>query len=212
MEHRSLDDLYPSMPWDELDAVVFDVGNVLISFDPEKILREIFPEQEDLRETLAWKVFRSPYWIMLDRGSISREDAMQGMAGFDKALLPAIQKLMDEWLDLKEVLPEGVDALHACKERGKKTYVLSNYSQDGFDFIAHKYPFFQLFDGMVVSAREGLLKPDQAIYRLLLSRYGLAPERTLFIDDAPANIEGALEAGMRGFCLNRPGRLSAFLS
>lgn len=211
MSRYSLDDLYPSMPWDKLDAVIFDVGNVLVAFNPPKVLREIFPGQEELQKILALKVFRSPYWIMLDRGSISEEDAIQGMAGFQKELIPSIQKLMREWVDLKEVIPEGVEALQICKEHGKKTYVLSNYNAEGFDFISNKYDFFKLFDGMVISAREKLLKPDRAIFNLLTQRYNLVPERTLFIDDTPSNIEGALEAGLQGFCFNYPGRLRTFL-
>ena len=62
----------------------------------------------------------------------------------------------------------------------------------------------------MISAREGLVKPDPAIYKTLTDRYGLDPARTLFIDDAAANIEGAIHAGWQGFWFNRPGKLSAF--
>ncbi len=211
MVRLMIDDLYDTMPWDKLDAVVFDVGNVLLSFSPEKLLREYLPGEAALHTRLMNKIFRTPYWMMLDHGLITTEEAVSAMAGRDRELLPLIRTLMMSWPDLKEVIPEGVNALRACKAHGKRLYVLSNYHGASFDHVRKKYDFFDLFDGFVVSASVKLLKPDPAIYDRVTDEFGLEPARTLFIDDTPINIEGALHAGWQGFCLNEPGKLARFI-
>ncbi len=211
MNRLTLDDMYPAMPWDALDAVVFDVGNVLVRFVPEDILRRVLPGEEAIWPELQRKVFRSPYWAMLDRGVMTYEEAAKAMTGREGHLAGPIRLLLENWRDLPDVIDEGVDALRWCKAHGKRTYVLSNYNDRAFDFLRGKYAFFQLFDGEVVSGRERLVKPDPAIYRLLTGRFALAPQRTLFIDDTPANVEAALDLGWQGICYV-PGRLNAFFS
>lgn len=211
MLKMTLDDQFASIPWDALDAIVFDVGNVLVTFSPEKILQEFFPDDAALRALLLDRIFRSPYWIMLDRGSITLEEAVRAMTGSRPELEPAIRRVIESRLDLKEPIPEGVAALRLCKKMGKKVIVLSNYQDEAFEQVCRKYDFFQLFDGFVVSARLKLLKPCPAIYRKLTDTFGLEPARTLFIDDTPANVEGAMNEGWQGLCFNKPGKLSSFI-
>ena len=74
-----LDGRVTGMPWDEIDTVVFDVGNVLLSFNPEKTLEELFPEDAEKRQIMLDTVFRSPCWVMLDRGTLSREEAVKAI-------------------------------------------------------------------------------------------------------------------------------------
>lgn len=206
-----IDDKYPEMPWDELDTIVFDVGNVLLAFSPEQLLKELVPDRPDLYDVLSTRVFKSPYWVMLDHGTLTLEEAIEAMTGRELSLKPYVRQVMENWRDLKGVISEGVDALKAAKAHGKRVYVLSNYHSDSFQFAQEKYDFFNLVDDFLVSSREGLLKPDPAIYRLAQERFQLLPERTLFIDDTPANIEAALNAGWQGFCLNAPGKLRRFI-
>lgn len=210
MQKLTLDDRFPSMPWDLIDNVVFDVGNVLVAFSPSEILHDTLPDHPELYETLQCKVFRSPYWIMLDRGEMNPAQAAEAMIGRDNELSKPIQRVMRDWVDLKHVITEGVEALKICHAHGKRLYVLSNYGKEPFDFIQQKYDFFRLFDGMVISSHVHLLKPSAEIYRCLTDTYSLNPARTLFIDDTPANVEGALNVGWQGFCYNRPGKLRAF--
>lgn len=211
MIRRTIDDLYPSMPWDALDAVVFDVGNVLLSFDPPQILRDLLPRDESIYPILLEHIFHSPYWVMMDHGDATLEEATEAMIASSPAYEAQIRKVMTNWIEMKDIIDEGLQALYACKRHGKKVYVLSNYGSDAFEHVYQKYDFFKLFDGLTISAREHVIKPDAAIYRLTVERFGLTPERTLFIDDSPANIDGALHAGWQGFCLNRKGKLKAFM-
>ena len=205
-----LDDLYTTAPWDQLDAVVFDVGNVLVRFSPEQVLTELFHGQDALQARLMGRVFKTPYWIMLDHGIITYDEALEAMTGRESDLRPSIRLILQNWQDLKHTIPEGVETLRAVKAHGKKAYVLSNYHTDAFAYIEKKYDFFSLFDGKVISARVGLLKPDPAIFRRLTECYGLQPTRSLFIDDTPVNVEAAMTLGWQGICYNEPGKLSRF--
>lgn len=212
MNYLMIDDKYPSMPWDELDAVVFDVGNVLLSFDPKAILNDLAGNVPELHPQLMTKVFHSPYWCMRDHGIISEEEAIESMIGRDQHLAPYIRKVMKNWIEMKDVLPEGIEALNACKAHGKKLYVLSNYADEPFAYVDQKYDFFRLFDGKVISSRIKLCKPDPAIYTHVIHTFGLTPARTLFIDDSMANIEAALAMGWQGYCHNKPGKLCEFIA
>lgn len=208
--HLPLDAQYASMPWDEIDTVVFDVGNVLVAFQPQRILEEVFPGEPEKHALLLDKVFHSPCWIMLDRGTLSLDEAADAMAGLDQSLRPEIRHLLDAWADLKHPIPEGVETLRLCKAKGKRCLILSNYRAESFRQIEEKFDFFRLADGMVISSRVHLLKPSAEIYHYLLDHFHLDGNRTLFIDDAPANIEGALRCGIQGLCFNAPGKLERF--
>ena len=205
-----INDRYPAMPWDQVDNVVFDVGNVLLTFDPARLLENEFPGDRALHERLMVKVFRSPYWVMQDHGTMSQEELAEAMAGLETGLLEPIRRLLAGWVDLKDVIDEGLFALNACRAHGKRTYVLSNYGDEPFAHVDAKHAFFRGFDGKIISSRVHLLKPDPRIYRLLIRTYALDPARTLFIDDAPANIETALEEGWQGLCYSEPGLLYRF--
>ena len=206
-----IDDRFPAMPWDAIDAVVFDVGNVLLSWTAEEVLNRLVPDRPDLHAALTVRVFKSPYWCMRDRGSASREEVIQAMAANAPELLPYVRTIMEHWIDLPAI-DEGVGVLHICKARGMKLYALTNYADQEFAYACKKHDFFRLFDGFVVSSRIHMIKPAQEIYAHLIEQFSLDPARTLFIDDSPANIEAALEAGWQGFCVNRKGKLTDFFA
>ncbi len=209
--YETLNDLYDVIPWDALDAVVFDVGNVLLTFQPPRILEQLFPGDAELQAQLTARVFRSPYWPMLDHGLLDNEAAEALMSRQEPSLRPAIRQLLHAWPALMEPMPEGIAALRTVKERGKKAFVLSNFHREAFAEVSARHAFFRLFDGLLVSARVKLLKPNPAIYRCLTETFGQDPARLLFIDDTPMNIEAALACGWQGLCYDRPGRISAFL-
>ena len=207
-----LNDRCSAMPWDAIDNVVFDVGNVLLAFSPEKILRKLLPDHEADHPALLNLVFRSPYWPMLDRGTLTAGEAVALMTCRRTDLRPLVERVMAGWNECLEVIDEGVEALHACKAHGKRCYALTNYADRPFAETCERYAdIFSPLDGMVVSARLGITKPDPRIYRRLLEEYRLNPERTLFIDDSAANIEGALDCGLQALWFDRPGQLSSFI-
>lgn len=211
MTNWMIDDTHLTMPWDELDAVVFDISGVLLSYSPEEELEDLFPNQPELHARLTDKIIKSPYWCMMDRDTLTLMEAAEHMIGRDEDLRAPILRFMQSWLNYVRPIEEGVNAVKTCKAHGKKVYVLSNYQKASFDTMEKTHAFFDLFDGKVISARERLVKPNADIYNFLIEKYHLVPERTLFIDDTPGNIEGCMAVGWQGFCLNRPGKLEAFL-
>ena len=206
-----IDDKFDTMPWDQIDTVVFDVGNVLLSWTAEELMNRLVPERPDLHEELAYRTMRSPYWTMRDRGSATVEEVIVAMSLRAPELEPYIRRIMKEWIDLP-AMPEGVETLKICKERGVKLYALTNYADKEFAYACEQHDFFRLFDGFLVSGREHTIKPGLDIYRLLISRFGLNPERTLFIDDSLMNIEAALESGLQALHYNRDGKLREFFA
>lgn len=206
-----LDDQFSAMPWADIDAVVFDVGNVLLSWKEADILNAVLPDRPDLHEELTVRVFRTPYWVMGDRGTITQEEAIAAMSRTAPELAPYVRRVMEGWFDLPEI-PEGIEALKRCKAHGKRVYVLSNYPREAFAHARRTHAFFSLFDGIVVSSHEHLIKPGLDIFALVAARFGLTPARTLFIDDSPANVEAALASGWQALCCNRAGKLAAFFA
>lgn len=81
---------------------------------------------------------------MRDHGLMTRDEAIEVMIGRDEPLRPYITRVMHNWVDLKKVLPEGLKTLQSCKAHGKKVYVLSNYADDAFAVVEHKYDFFKV--------------------------------------------------------------------
>lgn len=132
------------------------------------------------------------------------------MIGRDEPLRPYITRVMHNWVDLKKVLPEGLKTLQSCKAHCKKVYVLSNYADDAFAVVEHKYDFFNLFDAKFVSGRLKLMKPSEQIFQYVISATGHEPSRVLFLDDTPGNVEGALFCGWQSLCVSHPGKLTEF--
>ena len=206
-----IDDKFDTMPWDQIDTVVFDVGNVLLSWTAEELMNRLVPERPDLHEELAYRTMRSPYWTMRDRGSASVEEVIAAMSKTAPELEPYIRRIMLGWIDLPSI-PEGVEALKTCKAHGVKLYALTNYADKEFDHACKTHDFFSLFDDYVVSSRLRIIKPSLEIYAQLIHLYDLDPSRTLFIDDSTMNIEAALEMGLQALCYNRAGKLSKFFA
>ena len=206
-----IDDMYAKMPWEQIDAVVFDVGNVLLKWQAQELLTRLVPERPDLHKELTRRVFKSPYWCMRDRGSATVEEVIDAMSSGNAEIAPYVRRVMTKWIDLPAI-PEGVEALKKCKEHGVKLYALTNYADREFAYACEQHEFFRLFDGFVVSGRVHMVKPAQDIYGHLIETFGLEPARTLFIDDSPANIEAALHCGWQGLCYNEEGKLRDFFA
>ena len=108
---------------------------------------------------------------------------------------------------LGNVIEGTVDILEELHAAGTPLYALTNWGKDTFASIEADYPFFERFDGMVVSGREGVIKPDPMIYRILCDRYGFAPHDAIFIDDSGANIATAMSLGFDALLFDNPARL-----
>lgn len=176
--------------------VVFDLGRVLIDWNPKSYLEKNIKDKKKITD-LAKNVFQSNEWFMLDRGTISEEDAVK----IFKKRCPQCEKEIDMLIkDILELLPPINKNVDILREVSKKydTYILSNFHERTFSLISEKYDWISCFKGEVVSARVKLLKPEEAIYYVLLDKYNLNPAETVFIDDTKENIEAAEKIGIKG--------------
>lgn len=175
--------------------IIFDLGNVLISFIPSEYLKKLnYPA--NIRNTIINDIFRSEEWKKLDNGDITVREAIESIVPKSALKREEIALVFDLRADIMFPLDDNVRLLPALKKQGFRVYYLSNFHMDIFEIVSHDYYFFRYFDGGIVSADVKLSKPDERIYRLLLEKYALKPEESLYIDDIEENIIAAKKVGM----------------
>ncbi len=176
--------------------VVFDVGQVLIEWDPRHLYRDLFDGYEDLMEDFLTAVC-SPAWNMeQDRGRPWAE-AVALLAAEHPDCAELIRAYDEQWEQMVPgPIPGTPEILATLKARGVPVYAITNFSADKFALSQKRFDFLNSFDGIVVSGVEKVIKPDPKIYHILFDRYGLDPKSCLFIDDNADNIETARAVGM----------------
>lgn len=185
--------------------IVFDLGNVLLKFNPEKIIKVY---QKNLKEEIYNNIFDSKEWVMLDRGEISSQYAtkkfIEKMPDHEKI----IREIMNSWDDYLKPIDENLNLLKELSKSPFNLYVLSNFHKDAFKKVSNKYNFFDYFTGMVISYQENTVKPEEDIYQILIDRFNLNPNITLFIDDKRENIKQAEKMGFKTIHFNDSIKLS----
>lgn len=177
--------------------IVFDIGRVLINFEPEAYLKGIFDEENLIKEVHKI-IFESEEWKKLDRGVICEREAEEAFCLRNPKYDVHIKKAMKGWHSMLTPISDTVEVLKELKKKGYKLYALSNYHREAFKATYENNSFFRLLDGRVISYEINKLKPEREIYEALIEKYKLVPEETLFIDDTKANILGAKNAGIHG--------------
>ena len=177
--------------------IVFDLGRVMVEFDPVAYLRG-FGYPEETVQALHEIVFGRD-WYLHDRGDYRTiEDLREALAKKHpdrETELTAV--LRGDWVKIHYLKTDTADYMAELKRRGYRIYILSNLSVESYEFI-RRYDFFRLIDGGVFSYQENSCKPEEKIYRVLLDRYGLVPDETVFLDDNPDNIAEADRLGIHG--------------
>jgi putative hydrolase of the HAD superfamily len=181
--------------------LIFDLGNVLISFKPsEYFSKNNYPDA--IKATILSDIFGSKEWQMIDKGEISTEEAIDAIAKKSSLNKEEIDHIFNLRTDLMFPLDQNVRLLPALKKRGFRLYYLSNFPLDIFDEIKNGYYFFKHFDGGLISAEVKSSKPESPIYEILLEKYSLTSEECLFIDDIEINVRAAEAIGMKGLFTN----------
>ncbi len=181
--------------------IVFDMGNVLMEYNPDRALDAFLETPED-KALIRRELFEGPEWIQGDLGYIADTDRFEGVSKrVPPRLHKALRKCVDGWPVYMAVKPEAQRFCAYVKEKGYRIYVLSNASDAFYQYFPQFAPL-NYFDGIVVSSDIRLIKPDIEIYRYFLRKYELKAEECFFIDDREENVEGARAAGMQGhvFC------------
>jgi putative hydrolase of the HAD superfamily len=177
--------------------VVFDLGNVLLSFIPSEYFdKKNYPE--NIKTKILSDIFHSEEWQMLDIGEITTEEVIDIIALRSSLKRDEIAHVFNLRTDILFPLDNNIKLLSILKKRGYKLYFLSNFPMDIFEEVTSGYYFFKYFDGGVISAHAKSSKPDSRIYKILIEKYSLIPEECLFIDDLEINVKAAENEGMKG--------------
>lgn len=177
--------------------IIFDLGNVLISFIPSEYLKKKnYPE--NIRNTILNDIFRSNEWKMLDNGDITLAEAIDALSFKSTLKREEIALVFKLRTEIMFPLDNNVRLLPALKKRGFSLYYLSNFPLDIFEEIKNDYFFFRYFDGGIISAEVKLSKPDVRIFSFLLNKYSLDPHESVFIDDIEENVRSAEKLNIKG--------------
>lgn len=179
-------------------AVAFDLGGVLIDWDPRYLYRSLFEGDEAAMETFLAEV-TSPEWNQQQDAGRPWAQAIESLAREHPERRELISAYWHRWPEtLGEAIEPTVEVLDELRRAGVRLFALSNWSAETFPLARPRYPFLEWFEGIVISGEVRLVKPDTRIFRHLLERYGLEPGSTVFIDDAEANVQAARRLGLTG--------------
>jgi 2-haloacid dehalogenase len=177
-----------------IKTVVFDIGGVLIDWDPRHLYRKIFTSEEEMEWFLS-EICTYEWNVQQDGGKLFSTATAELSARYPE-YSDKIALYYDRWEEmLGGELKDTVDIFNELKSAGIPVYALSNWSHEGFPVAYERYDFMKKFDGIVVSGYEKLLKPDHAIYRVLMERYNVVPAESVYIDDNKDNADAAAELG-----------------
>ncbi len=179
-----------------IEAVVFDVGGVLLDWNPRHLYRKLFADESEMEMFLT--EICSPAWHAPHDRGVSTAASCEELA----SRYPEYSELIWAWSRRSEEMIGGVDTgtvevLRAVKETGLPCYALTNMEAETYPLRLRRFPFLRWFDGTVVSGQEGVAKPDPAIFTRLLDRFGLMAKTTLMIDDTQENLYAATKLGMQ---------------
>ena len=180
--------------------ILFDMGNVLVTYNPEWVIRH-YTEDEELIREVKNIVFHSQEWLLLDAGLIEEEKAernwMERLSS-DKAREIAHLSFQNWHLYNMKVIPGTAEIIRALKENGKEIYLLSNASMRLLSIYKEVIPAVECFSGIFYSAAHKCVKPQDIIYERFLKEYSLNPSDCFFIDDLEENISAAKAVGISG--------------
>lgn len=178
--------------------IVFDMGGVLIDYNPEKAIYALF--EKETADILLKEIFRNKVWADKDRGIIFPDEIM----ALKKDKIPPevfgkVSEMVENFYPYMPPFKKMHEFVKELKANGYGIYLLSNASSD-FHERRKDIPALALFDGVLISADYKLLKPEKEIYLELYKKFSLNPEECYFIDDMQKNVDGAKATGMDGHC------------
>ena len=182
-----------------IDTIIYDMGNVLIEWNPEKFLHLIETDEERIAK-LRTAIFTSGYWARQDTGELDADKAYHmSLALLDDSYQESLRQIYYHWYEYADVFTKMQDYAQELKKQGYKLFVLSNTAASYYDLAEKGYlPIDEILDGKVLSYEVEMVKPDVAIYQYLLDKYGLEAQNCVFLDDIKGNIEAAQSLGMQG--------------
>ena len=198
------------MPVPQITTVVFDLGGVLIDWDPRHLYRKLFRDPAQMEDFLA-RICTPDWHYAHDLGEDTRQSCRRLASRH-----PEQRDMIMAWAERNQEMTKGqfdeaVAVLAELRAAGVPCLALSNMEAETFPLERARFAFMDWFDGYVISGIEKVAKPDRRIFQILLSRYRLVPAATVFIDDTPANVAAAGDLGIRALRYTGAGALRADL-
>ncbi len=177
-------------------TVIFDLGKVLVEFDPVNGMKKLGFSKE-IREQFQRNIF-SGLWEACDEKPIGNLEIRE----LFKKAVPGLEQEVDLLWDQITVVTKVYEYSHSwildLKQRGYQVLILSNYGQQSFEANSKIYPFLADVDGMVISYQVEMMKPNPKIYQYLANQYQIQPKEAVFLDDRKENVDGAISCGFSG--------------
>lgn len=181
----------------DVRAVVFDLGGVLVDWDPRHLYREVFDDEAAMERFLA-EVCTLEWHDAHDRGR-SMAESVEALAGTAGEHAEAVRLWSARYLDMVAgPVPGTAEVVEDLRAAGVPVYALTNMPVEAWPGLLERFPVLRTFDGVVVSGEEGMAKPDPEIFELMVARFGLDPATTAFVDDRRGNLEAAARLGFVG--------------
>lgn len=192
----------------KINTIIFDLGGVLVDWKPEYLYRKVFNGDEKKVQWFLTTICTSDWNAEQDSGRTIEEAENLKIAEFPEHE-DLIRLYYNQWPQMfSGSIPENVNLFKALKDSGNyKIYALTNWSAEKWDKALELFPFFKDFDGVIVSGQEKTRKPYPKIYNLIIDKYGINPEKAIFIDDNEENIIAAKALKFRGIHYKTPQQL-----
>ena len=189
------------------DIVIFDFGGVLVDWDPRHLYRKLFVDDDAGMERFLAEICTTEWNLQQDAGR-PWADAIAELVARHPAEAARIRAFHERWDEtLRGPIDDSVAILEELKRTGRPLYGLTNWSDETFRRTRARYPFFDWFDGIVVSGEEKLIKPDLRLFVRLIERYRVDPAHAVFIDDTLHNVEAASALGIHAIHFRSPAAL-----
>ena len=179
-----------------IQAAIFDMGKVLVSFSHEKMCEQVAVLCQCTAQEIRSFVVDSPRLEAFETGKMSEEELYQQLEAEYQVTLNR-SEIEQAGADIFDACPEMYEMLPKLKAKVERMVLLSNTSPNHVRFLEERFDFFQYFDELVFSYDVGCMKPDPRIYEATVAAAGVPKENCLFVDDMPANIEGARQFGLQ---------------
>lgn len=173
--------------------IVFDLGAVVVDWNPNKLLQE-FPGNRELPLLLFERGFFQTYWSEFDRGILTQKEMAQKISQYTEHSYSESWDLMEYIKHSLCDLPDTVQLIRELSSLDYRLFCLSNMSLEYYDYLKVR-EVFGYFEGHIISALEHTIKPEKEIYEVLMKRYAVLPEESIFIDDLEPNIKAAQQLG-----------------
>ena len=179
--------------------IIFDLGKVIINYNQKQIINNFTKKEEEIKYIYD-EIFHAPEWELMDIGDITNEEAIDVINKRNEFKYQKLtEEFLHEWYKKQQINRDIVEIAKILKKNGYNLFVLSNMANLTYEYFKND-EFFSLCTGIIISAHEHLIKPDEKVFRLLLDKYKLNAEECLFIDDDPSeqNYKTANKIGIQG--------------